>query len=68
MFLTKCYKAVYDILQLDAHKSQLTRTFKDFSKAVYVITNVLLVLLLYNILKIVTRVTETCRCDKNKTV
>jgi hypothetical protein len=42
----------------------MTRILKDFSHAFYVMTNVLLVSLLYDTLKMVTRVTETCPCNK----
>ena len=35
-----------------------------FSDAFYIITNVFLVFLLCDTLKMITRVTETCRCDK----
>jgi hypothetical protein len=53
-----------DILQYGAHWNQLTRILKDFSHAFYVITNVLLVFFLYGTLKMITRVTKTCGCNK----
>ena len=45
-------------------KNQLARILQDSSHAFYVINNVLLVSLLYDTLKMVTRVTETCWCGK----
>jgi hypothetical protein len=62
--ILQCFKIFYDILQLDADWNQLTIIVKDFSHEFYVITNVLFVFFLYDTLKMVTRVIETCRCNK----
>ena len=42
----------------------MTRILEDLSHAFYVITSVLLVSLLHGVLKMVTKVTETRRSDK----
>jgi hypothetical protein len=63
-FLTKFCEIVHDILHLGSHCSQPTRILEDFCEAFYVITSVLLVSLLYDSLKMITRVTETSRCNK----
>lgn len=58
------FKDFMMFLQWVAVSNQLTRTLEVFSHAFYVNTNVLFVLLLYDTLKIVTAVAETCRCNK----
>ena len=64
IFYRNVLKSFYGILQSGAHGNKLTRILQDFSQAFYVITNILFVFLLYDTLKMVTRVTETCWCDK----
>ena len=62
-WLEKYFKKC-DISQKGAHWNQRTRILEDLPHVFYVLTNVLLVVLLYDTLKMVTRVTERCQCDK----
>jgi hypothetical protein len=55
---------IQGLSQYGAHWNQLTKILKDLSHAFYVFTNVLFVSSLYDTLKMITRVAETCRCDK----
>ena len=61
-------KIFHDILQHGAHWNQLIRILENFSPAFYIFTNEFPVSLLYDTVKMVTRVTKMCRCNKHKCV
>jgi hypothetical protein len=63
-WLEKRFKKFCDISQKGAHWNQRTRILEGLPRVFYVLTNILLVFLLYDTLKMVTRVTERCQSDK----